>query len=261
LTDSASAEPGGGRASYSYHWELYGRTQKRYDPFNDEWDLCSEFDPDGEASDDGFDDDDDVLMPYEQTLPDVSDVTVAQSSLQHLLRMDKDVDVTPNDLSFPYHNETSLTIAYYRWGFAGDATSGSVKSEDWIDCVRAFGGTDILEDTTSRTQSHVCNFMASISSKTPSPSVLDLKLRNSHINNLILRRFLLHRIITEGSITYFVLQCITADGAFDVALVNPVDVCEIFRRRWGPSLALVKELAARGIEFIVCSRRPANAPF
>jgi hypothetical protein len=103
--------------------------------------------------------------------------------------------------------------------------------------------------------------MASISSKTPSPSVLDLKLRNSHINNLILRRFLLHRIITEGSITYFVLQCITADGAFDVALVNPVDVCEIFRRRWGPSLALVKELAARGIEFIVCSRRPANAPF
>lgn len=53
-----------GRQNYASEWSCYGRNQKRYDSFRDEWDLCSEFDPNHVLEDVYDDDDEDEYWPY-----------------------------------------------------------------------------------------------------------------------------------------------------------------------------------------------------
>jgi hypothetical protein len=116
-------------------WENYGQTQRIYDGFANEWDVCTEFDPSGEAPAPLWDDDDGDTdfpsIPYEQTARlEPSTETMYHDDLVSALRgeelnEERQWKAIAEAVDSPSPDEILENIVYLRYGF--------LINDEWAD--------------------------------------------------------------------------------------------------------------------------------
>lgn len=108
----------GGHSNYDHFWDMYRPTQRQYDGFRDEWDLCSEFDLSAEAqvsdednsSDDGYE-----PQPVDSPLPPILEISVVVDLFRDLANIHDNALAPELNPDIPI--ETLDEVAYNRFGF------------------------------------------------------------------------------------------------------------------------------------------------
>ncbi|KAJ3872954.1 hypothetical protein F5051DRAFT_338449 [Lentinula edodes] len=205
-----------GRNNYEDIWERYGSRQRRYDSVADEWEVCTDLDPE-DGPDYSFDDDDD----------DDSDCFISvQTHMNEETGFREDIE----------------DVAYYRFGFLKqpppDNRGVVLKSQVWnkvlglIGCGRSPpspGPDDYIK-------LQLCNFITRLMDAVDvrnAPEVYDLAVRNSLMRPPVPFEV---DVLSSFNGHYFLIQ---AQGATDhepylIALRSAATVMEIARREWGP---------------------------
>ena len=89
-----------GYQNYVDMWSGYHGAQRRYDAFADQWDLCSEFEPDAKSECSDDDSDDDPPMPSKKSYSS-NTVTEVSPNIPSSSDMHVDSELLPNDQQTP----------------------------------------------------------------------------------------------------------------------------------------------------------------
>ncbi|KAJ7039716.1 hypothetical protein C8F04DRAFT_949062 [Mycena alexandri] len=225
-----------GRKNYDDVWDEYGPLQRRYDSFNDEWDVCADFGPDGGDNDD--DDDDDGRqdeMPY-YSPPDDDDDADAPSHLipegEEPLEEGQTPEAVPSSLPLP----------------AADVTK------------KLLGATDIPiahpgEFTNFQIFLAYCRIVKSVSD-IPRPL---FDYNNPHSELMSQRWTISVRRERLNNALFYVLFEDQPSPTFTprlyVLLKSATTTLEVVRQGWGPDLSdVIEHLVRRGIRFHLCYR-------
>ncbi|KAJ3803534.1 hypothetical protein F5876DRAFT_18159, partial [Lentinula aff. lateritia] len=224
-----------GRSNYEDIWERYGLRQRRYDSVADEWEVCTDFDPNDAPDDYGYYSDDDDSDSY---------LTRLQS---------------PNKLphsSIEFH-EAIEDVAYHRFGFLKQPIVQNrdfvLKSQAWKKVLGLFGcgrrhASVEIED---HLKLQLCDFITRILDAVDlrhAPGAYDLSARS------LMRPLVPFEVDTLSSYNgrYFMIQAkdATDDEEYVIALCSASTVMEIARRKWGPRTEdIIKCLIEEGIPF------------
>jgi hypothetical protein len=269
------------RNDYESVWDDYSSNQRRYDPFRDEWDLCSEFgDSDVPVHDDGIeasDVDDSDIAPPSILLPEDSipaDHNEGEySSAADLTR------VYDWQGSCSYENyqflDTIEERAYFRFGFdkIGEVAAPT-KSIKWS-MVREILGNgrwlDFLPVTIANPQAGVqntlCSFFGYMSaSNTVSdmcPELYDLCHPDEHLQRIFANVRV--RCAVLGETLYYLIRPKAyekvEETAYELGLISAAATVEILRHEWGPDLVSIAwQLLHRGIAFNTFIHANAGQP-
>ncbi|KAL0569415.1 hypothetical protein V5O48_012550 [Marasmius crinis-equi] len=100
---------------YAQFWTDYGPTQRRYDSFHNEWDICADFDPDGGPKDSGDFLTEEPIDRYPDANPPITPGYTADDYLGRLYGTKISDPLNP----VPSHFSLSLReLAYRRFGFS-----------------------------------------------------------------------------------------------------------------------------------------------
>ena len=264
----------GGRQHYNRIWQDFGPTQRRYDSFRDEWDLCEAFDPHGEQDDDDEDWDDvdfrnDPLIP-ETDQPETDELPQGvYSSSTDLQHHNDSTQVMLNEEDTPHAalmdeedtlhaalNEPPDDTAYYRYGFVHPVMPMEYdQTMQWAD-VCAFLGNfhrSSWAEPKADVKNMICalfSFLGSANSISGVPDEI-CDFRRVDPGQLTVRsEFLCGQ-------TYFIISAREDSERceYEVVLKSGLVVLEILRHGWGPHpLSIARRLIYRGIAFNVCFR-------
>ncbi|KAJ7675588.1 hypothetical protein DFH06DRAFT_977454 [Mycena polygramma] len=231
-----------GRSNYEDVWDEYGPLQRRYNSFQNEWDVCEAFGPEGgdddddDGDDDGgedgldghdgydfrpFEEDDDPDAPSEP-FPDRPDLEDGQLPLA--------LPSHTSDATAEYKVVTASfsDAAYMRFGCLLPKTAVQSQglqlppSDEVYDIPRNLG----LLDFHDQTQEIYC----------------------------VQWNIEVHREFLNGQL-HFVISERNHDSDLYVLLESATTALEIVRQGWGPSLKdVIEPLLARGMRFRVCFR-------
>lgn len=245
------------RADVEELWETYASSQKRYDDFWDEWDICSEFDPDAIR-----DDDDNMVDMPPTTLASPIPLTQPDTTVW----MDVDPNYQPESVTPPGFKDTVYAVAQFRYGITVDSPGGTVSSRpEWPVACRALGCTAPESDAANNQRLRVAimdavGYLLDASHRTdrldPIP-LCDLHIRNP--NYILRRREFVTSIRSEktGAGLVFWIDAInlhpSRNAQWRLIVEDPVTALECLRRRWGPhSVDIAYELYSRGCAFQTC---------
>lgn len=260
-----------GRNNYEHCWDLYGSNQRRYDSFNDEWDLCSEFGPPDDDDDDDSDDSDDdgyrypedVIEPlptYEPPPPAIN----AYSTVSDLRCDINTLDPPPFEVNPEIPYDTLEDAVYLRFGLQCDhSVPIGNQAVAWNFVQELLGdGRWIIKsktDVSTAGQDLMRRFFGYLSTSTkiadiPTP-LYDLRQMASDINCLP-QNTKIH--VVHGNPTYYVFVPTEAsDTQFLVAVESAAMAVEIIRRVWDrDNMSLIEALLARCIPFRLCVLGP-----
>jgi hypothetical protein len=254
-----------GRGHYQTYWEEFGRKQRRYDSFRDEWDLCEQFDPTDRLDTDDDDEYDNnaptelPLLPEDgpSHLPNHNEGTYSSSAdLQRIHDM-QDSDDRVMEL-----NNAPDDLVYYRFGFVnpiGTVEEPPVKQE-WKTVQKWLGMGWQLAPSKQESICIFFSYLARAKSLSDIPKELyDLRQDDADVHcqwKIHVRCEILdnqrHYIITPRS---------TEKARMELVLTSAASVVEIVRQQWGlDPMQIVHELLHRGIAFNTCIRGCANMP-
>jgi hypothetical protein len=270
LIDGHRIRTAAGRNNYEHYWEMYGTNQRRYDPFNDEWDLCSEFGPPDDDDDDEDEDDDggyhgedniDPLPIYEPPPPAID----AYSTVDDL-HCDINIlnDPPPFEVNPAIPYDTLDIAAYLRFGFQHDHPSAAGSKTVAWNFVRQLLGdgrwTLMLEDDVPMMdQGLMCQFFGYLSTSTKiadiPPPFYDLRQLTSDVNCLP-HNTKIH--VCRGNPTHYIfVPTEVTDTQFFVAIKSAAMAVEVIRRVWDlDHMSLIEALLARCIPFRLCVPGP-----
>jgi hypothetical protein len=104
-------------------WSRYTNTQRQYDSFHNEWDICTEFDPDAyapEVDEDEDDHDDTNGNDYDVSNPSTNQLQKYALSIEppahYDTSQDEDEQVVDDSFSLTFA-DTIADMAYERYGF------------------------------------------------------------------------------------------------------------------------------------------------
>ncbi|KAJ3886121.1 hypothetical protein GG344DRAFT_58043 [Lentinula edodes] len=245
-----------GRSNYEDIWERYGSHQRRYDSVADEWEVCTDFDPNDTPDD--YDSDSDDESDHFITVP-------------YLTRLQ-----SPNKLlhSLIEFNEAIEDVAYHRFGFLKQPVAENrdivLKSQVWkkvlglFSCGRRHAALEV--DICMKLQ--LCRFISALSDAADlrhAPEVYDLSSRS------LMQPLIPFEVDTLTSYNgrYYLIQAKDAkdNEEYVIAFRSASTVMEIARREWGPQTEdIIKCLIEEGISFntLMAShppRRSLSMPF
>jgi hypothetical protein len=258
-----------GRAKYI--WGDYGSNQRRYDPFHNEWDLCSDFDPDDEP--DEYDDDDDedyddyppVPQNFETASLSTEHRTVQASSIATMNAICPSSE-SSEDIIMTHHTEHIMSIAYFRFGLHPAPEARGSEGQDWETCRRICGfsqseSSDLLIGVPNMTRLLMGSFFDLLANHTPlteiPPDLLDLRQLTAPIHTIPPK--FNSSFVNNANGTFCIIRPLpeSTETPLELGLCNAVDYLEIRRRGWGPRLVdVATELVLRGIPFHVCRTAP-----
>lgn len=258
------------QAENGMHLDAYGKNQKVYDAFSNEWDCCYEFgqlsssDVDDEDIDDNF-----VMMPTpsaaaeDQALgPDTPLANpLAPSTSQPAPAVDRSFSVTrPAEISFDWHEFETSQILFEFYGFVTPLplpTKPSLLSKNestFLSTVVGLHRND-SEFFTSSAAPFAVEFLRFLdTSKTPKNTSWDLASGNrmSIVGSELFRRM---RVIDNGEERWYVFDFKEAATVpWMVALPNVVDALYVCRLDHTGGLQITdfevaRELLNHGIQF------------
>jgi hypothetical protein len=252
------------QAENGMHLDAYGKNQKVYDAFSNEWDCCYEF---GQLSQDDVDDDDDdddfSMMPADQTLgPDtlVADPLVPTAS-QPAPAVDRSFSVArPAEIPFDWHDFETSQLLYEFYGFVTPlplptkSSSISTSDRNLLSTIVGLTRND-SEFFGSPIASFAIEFLRFLNtSKTPKNTSWDIVSGNrmSITASKLIRRM---RVIGDGEKKWCVFDFKEAATVpWMVAVPNEVDALYVCRLdHTGGSqitdIEVARELLNRGIQF------------
>ena len=264
------------RADVAELWEDYAPSQRRYNGFTDEWDICSEFDPDVTHLDD--DEDDMADTQYAATdigSPSDNIVTSAAAALALLpRRLNESIwnevnphyqpEVCPSAIDSATPHDTVVNIAHYRYGLILGSTyvGGSPSLPDWDTARRALGsnaGGSVHPDARNAIRELVGSFfeVAKGDIRHPHKTLWDLDPRG---DQYLFKRsnVAISLCVEETSIgTVYWLESRnlhpSRNAPWRILVQDPATAIECLRRRWGPHLVdIAFELYSRGMAFKTC---------
>lgn len=238
----------------------YAESQKCYNAFDNEWDVCTEFDPEGVASPDPLEDfDEDFDGPTTDPLP-AAVPSVTASLFQPGVFVGTEFPAPLSSCHLPLDE-----ILYQRYGYLYPVESVSNPS------------TGSLERATKLLAKNVCEGGATQPSSTPALSAVHLFLHQLSLGEPVssglrdLQDCSLVELYASGPITveehkgryhslngstsinkYYLLQprSLNVEQRFTIFLQDPVAVLNTIRRQWGPHLSdVAAELVSAGIPF------------
>lgn len=266
------------RADVAELWEDYAPTQRRYDGFADEWDICSDFDIDAIHPEDEDEND----MPDIQASvagvglqterPDMSPVTSGIRFPPESLDMSVWNEATPDyqpevslDTTASSSHDTIVDIAHYRYGLIlGSALSGGVSPSlpDWDTARRALG-SEAQDSINLHTKDAIRELVGNLLDvakgevRYPPKAIWDL---NQHSDEYLFGKsnFAISLRVAESNIgTVFWIESRnlhpSRNAPWRLLVQDPATAIECLRRRWGPHLVdIAFEFYSRGIAFKTC---------
>ncbi|KAJ7812892.1 hypothetical protein B0H14DRAFT_2198478, partial [Mycena olivaceomarginata] len=225
-----------GRTNYEDQWEAFAPSQRVYDSFRNEWDLCETFGSaedcgfvNGEESDDG--DDDDFKIPL---LPETD----------HLARS---AHTSSKTLS-------AECQAHLRFGYVSSGPTTSVpptlKLPTPVVVAKTLGNKDVVlpqNDQLLRLQVFLAQMRDASHPDMIARDLFDFHSETGSLHqvwNMDISSF------ESGGKTYYRVQVYNVPGQFCIILSRATTALEIARSRWGPDLASVAwQLLSRGMSF------------
>ncbi|KAF8831592.1 hypothetical protein HHX47_DHR1000368 [Lentinula edodes] len=263
-----------GRSNYEDIWERYGSHQRRYDSVADEWEVCTDFDPNDAPDDYGPDSDDDsdcFITVRAHIDEETHHNDGAVSSQAYLARLQSPNKLTHSSIEF---HEAIEDVAYHRFGFLKQPFAENrdivLKSQVWKKVLGLFGygrRHAVLElDVHIKLQ--MCQFITRLLDAADlrhAPEVYDLSSRS------LMQPPVPFEVdtLTSRNGCYFLIQAKDAkdDEEYVIAFRSAATIMEIARRGWGPRTEdIIKCLIEEGISFntLMAShppRRSLSMPF
>ncbi|KAI9455555.1 hypothetical protein HD554DRAFT_2178439 [Boletus coccyginus] len=243
-------------------WEDYTETQRRYDPFANQWDICTEFDPSAVPVEESDFDDDFEPQPLEPGN------TAADPSTHHTTTFVGDTIPMLESPQFPPLED----VLYERYGFVYSPSQQPAPPSTPISqlAMKICKGQATLPHSRTLRDAAAAFLAGLIDGRSlNSPDMLDGSLRDQYMSGSVtVKRCQGTRIALEGSSTSGVFYLInfrqTTSSPFSICLDDPMAVLQVIRAQFGansPDLAL--QLASRGIPFstrIASSKLPTPIP-
>ncbi|KAF7324372.1 hypothetical protein MVEN_02646800 [Mycena venus] len=287
LCDGHYIRRAAGRSNYEDVWNDSSPSQRKYDSFHNEWDVCEQFGPqeddcrpiamidDNDDNDDndndnhggGGDDDGDYGYddaPY-QIMPetDVRALVVlphhsckADLGRMHPLRDDTDAPRLPTLL------QSAQDVAYFRFGcmLPNEVVRPDAEAlPNATVTAKVLGDKDIAlpsvpKDFNLRTFLAECQQVRTF--KDIDKALLDFHFPGSPINQFWafdVKRLQCAQVLEFGGGGRYVMQDIDSPGPLYLVLEGATTLLEIIRRKWGPTvLDVARELVDRCIPFHLC---------
>ncbi|KAJ3850684.1 hypothetical protein EV368DRAFT_44759 [Lentinula lateritia] len=234
-----------GRSNYEDIWERYGSRQRRYDSVADEWEVCTDLDPDDGPDDSRYDDDDDdsdCFISVQTHMNEETDHNMGTaSSGSYLARLHPNKRTEADSLNYGF-SEKIEDVAYHRFGFLKqpppDNRDVVLKSQVWSKVLGLIGCGRSLPSPgpDDHVKLQLCNFITQLMDTVDlqnAPQMYDLAVRNSLMRPPV--PFEVDVLFSFNGV-YYLIQ---AQGATDhepylIALRSAATVMEIARREWGP---------------------------
>lgn len=238
----------------------YSESQKRYNAFDNEWDVCTEFDPEGVVPPDPFEHFDEDLGGPTTDSPPAAVPSVNASSFQPGVFVG-----TEFPAPLPSHHLPLDEILYERYGFlyplepVNNLSTGSLEQETkQVAKYVCEGGAVPPSSTSALCAIHL--FLHQLSrGESVSSGLRDLQdcsFVELYANGPIIveeRRGQYHSLDESTSVNkYYLLRprSLNVEQRFTIFLQDPVAVLNVIRRQWGPHLSdVAAELVSAGIPF------------
>jgi hypothetical protein len=255
-----------GRPNYDHFWEMYRPTQRRYDGFRDEWDLCSEFDPSAQHpdsdEDSDRDSDEDEPLPAYSPPPPPCEVHAVGDLMSDLANIHDDNPPLEPNPDVPV--EDLGEVAYNRFGFQEESPLPPDTADRPWEIVRkvlgeGYGASKqgvLLQDMQQSLSTFFGHLATSKTVADIPPALYDINQPASDINCLPHNTRV--SIIGENPVYYVFVPCDSVhDSQFFVVIRSPATVVEIIRRMWDrDTMSMVQELLKRCIPFQLCIPGP-----
>ncbi|KAJ7686621.1 hypothetical protein B0H14DRAFT_3534439 [Mycena olivaceomarginata] len=255
-------------------WEEHSSSQRRYNSFRDEWDLCVKWgpeDPPNPEEDEEFLEDADQLHPVEMVtnLLGPSSNTVKQTLSAYQPTLTRDPDYDPVYQPITDETPTLQKALYYRFGLVGEKNWRVPPRLPSAKTVQNLVGLP----TAAITPVMQTFFGQCMDPETHHVGLVDRKLLNFHQNptyaqpehryfDVLYEELWNHHetstpltagnMLDEVRVNYYVLRE-RGKPLIDsrvLLIESPTDVFEILRQRWGPTIDHVAErLVSRGMSF------------
>ncbi|KAK7012289.1 hypothetical protein R3P38DRAFT_2790940 [Favolaschia claudopus] len=271
LVDGHRIRQAAGRRNYADYWEEYSPSQRIYDSFRDEWDLCETF---GESPklESGYDDDDDEEDGLPPLLPDIGGedfVRVGTHTSEADLARIHGTAQPPNEScatpgsssSSGYEVLPAETQASLRFGYATGVAMPSfsgVQLPSTSTVAKALGNKDITLPQTS-TLERLKLFFAQCKDAS-SLKMITADLIEPSETGLLCSAMEVTAFSHQGSPHYCIRESDQA-GSRCIVVSSAITILEIIRNRWDSDLeSLSHQLLSRGIAFKFCILNPSLPP-
>ncbi|KAJ4469377.1 hypothetical protein C8J55DRAFT_492089 [Lentinula edodes] len=249
-----------GRSNYEDIWERYGSRQRRYDSVADEWEVCTDLDPDDvpDYHDLDFeDDDDDYFISVQAHMNEQTGHHMGVvSSEAYLTRLhsSKD-DSSVASIEFP---DSIEDVARHRLGFLSQRVPDNrnivLKSQAWKNVLGLLGSGrhPPNPEPDDYVKLQLSTFTAGLLNAVDlrhAPQAYDLAVKDSTLRPVITFEI---DVLSSHNGQFFLIQAKDASDSdpFLIALRSAATVMEISRRKWGPGTEdIIKQLINQGMSF------------
>ncbi|KAL0568547.1 hypothetical protein V5O48_013435 [Marasmius crinis-equi] len=238
--------------NYAHEWTSYGPKQRRYDSFHNEWDICTDFDPnDGPRDLDDFSDDD-RIDAYPDENPSIAPGYTAREYLDRLHR---------STISNPIHNPPHFGLSvkemsYRRLGFLPRVSHHPKTDKSDMNLARHVFGLSRVPYDAGMSKAEAQDLFELLDAITNSKSLNDLPPTCDLLDkgNSIHQPWpfrLTYRDIDGGM---WMLCGTEADHVnfttcFEIGVMSATAVLEIARRRIGNKKDIMEALVEQGSSF------------
>ncbi|KAJ3849134.1 hypothetical protein EV368DRAFT_47928 [Lentinula lateritia] len=247
-----------GRSNYEDIWERYGPSQRRYDSVADEWEICTDLDPDGGCDLDSLEDDSDddyfISMPSQSNEEAGHNVGPA-SSYAYVARLHPKKDSPTVPISF---SEAMENLAHHRFGFLKrpikDNREVVVLPKVWKKVLGLLGcgRPPVPDGPHNHIKLQIINLVMQLL------NAVDLRHAPQEYNLAIRNGFMKPQIPFEVDVLtsyhgyHFLIQAqdATDNELYLIALRSAATVLEIACRKWGPgTVDIIRCLIEEGLAF------------
>jgi hypothetical protein len=276
------------RGEVSTWWGGYSHSQKRYNSFENEWDICTEFDPDGRPEDEDFGEDFDEPMEgmsVDRMSPDRSQSPIgppsyppsspAPPSYLEDLMVVYHHEVYPNTLSLTSSGDIHSWM-YRRYGFTFDLSALTYIRLDydgmpdvlpgWHETCRRAGYWDPQDDVSIRAREAISDFITAFLSVGFTPGCIwDLGVSSKHYlrdrSNHVIRVAQRKLKDDKDDKCFYFLEPINSASSpnppFHLVVPHAASAVQCLREQWGPDLEdIIRHFLSLGIPFSTCIPGP-----
>jgi hypothetical protein len=259
-------------------WSDYTVTQRRYNGFDNEWDLATQFDPGAVADDDSdYDDDDDTVIrpstplgppPYPPSPPPPTVIFTEDIATTYATGDTRYIPEGGNTHELEFKDPQEAMI-YWRYGFNWDGISTFSdfhNGSNWTNTQMTLTDTRNTIPMASRTA--LSSFVDYLVQNRPVPAVLwDLDSQNPTPLRNDLNPAVRVKPLTDNHVTYYFIQSMAppspSDPNWDLVVQDPVTALECYRRDMGPSIISIATsflLAGKPFSTRIRSEIPRTIP-
>jgi hypothetical protein len=266
------------RGEVSTWWGKYVNTQKRYDAFENEWDVCTEFDPDGRPDEDFDELVEDALR--QRSLTPEGPPSYPPASPQPPSYQGDLITVYGGDAGVPLADGAGvckvdlLTWVYSRFGFVSEVSGESYerlefegmpdRDLEWLDVCKKLAFHEAQSDVPNGHRNPIRDFVSALITVGHAPgSLWDISASSPHhLGNISDALVRITPLVVAGEVVlYFIDPEHRRTTPFRLAVPHATSALQCLRERWGPDIEdIIRHFLSLGIPFTTRVPGPPLGP-